>query len=491
MQKRKFKVTFIGAGSIVFTRKILGDILGVPEFSEIDVTFTDIDPKSLDISTRICQHDIDSNGIPVKIRATTDRCEAIKDAKYIINAIKVGGLQAWGIDMDIPLSYGVDQCVGDTLCAGGIMYGQRNVPVILGICKDIREHAFPGALFFNLSNPLAICCWAATKYGNVNTIGLCHGVQIGHLQFANIFNIPMHDIFISCVGINHCGWYKEVKTWDRDLNPELLEGFIKHPKYGVDEKVRIDMFKRFGNYCTESNGHMSEYVPWYRKHLDNIEDWISYGDVFCGETKGYLGLSKREHKERNEDYSDLLKKPGNSINQESRTEEHLSYIIEGLETGRVYRGHFNVVNNGVIKNFVDDCIVEVPCYADIHGISIPMVGELDSAQASVCNNMINVQKLATEAACTGNVEKLKQAMLLDPLNAAVLDPRQIWQMTDELLVAEEKWLPQYKKEEFTSAKERLERSKADGSYVPTDSKITGGALRKGEYPYYHLDWSKR
>jgi alpha-galactosidase len=480
MRKCKFKVAFIGAGGITFTRKILNDILAVPEFAEIDIAFTDINEKNLEISTKLCQHDIDTNNLPIKIFATTDRKEALKDAKYIINGIKVGGIPAWELDMDIPLSYGVDQSVGDTLCAGGIMYGARNVPAILDICKDIREYAHPDALLINLSNPMAICTWAANKYGKIRTIGLCHGVTLGHRQFARIFNTPVDEIFITCVGINHCGFYTEVKTMDRDLNPILLDAYKNHAKYGRSEKVRIDMFERFGNYCTESNGHMSEYVPWYRKRLDEIKDWISFDDVFCGETKGYLNLNKMERAEINDNYDEMLKQPGNTFSKENRSDEHLSYIIEGLETGRVYRGHVNVVNNGVIRNFIDECIIEVPCYVDIHGISVPVVGEMDFAQAEVCNRMIAVQKLATDAAATGDDRLLKQAMLLDPLVGAVLNPKEIWQMVDEMLIAEEQWLPQFK-EAIAEAKVRLEKAKKDGTYIPTNKGYKGAALR--DFPY--------
>ena len=172
-----FKIAFIGAGSIGFTRNLLCDILSVPEFKNCEVSFTDLNQNNLDMVTRLCQRDIDSNGLNIKINSTLDRREALKDAKYVISCVRIGGIKGFETDINIPLKYGVDQCVGDTLCAGGIMYGQRGVNAMLDFCKDIREVSHPEALFLNYANPNAMMTWAGNHYGKVNTIGLCHGVR--------------------------------------------------------------------------------------------------------------------------------------------------------------------------------------------------------------------------------------------------------------------------------------------------------------------------
>jgi alpha-galactosidase len=449
-----FKITFIGAGSIGFTRNLLRDILSVPEFTDIEVAFTDINSRNLEMVTDLCQRDIDENGLPISIQATTNRKEALTGAKYIFNVVRIGGLEAFQKDIDVPLKYGVDQCVGDTLSAGGIMYGQRGINEMLKICEDIREVANPDCLLLNYANPMAMMTWACNKYGKVRTIGLCHGVQNGHKQIAEVFGLRQDEVDIICAGINHQTWYIQVKHKGKDLTSDLLEAFEKHPEYSKQEKVRIDMLRRFGYYSTESNGHLSEYVPWYRKRPEEIKDWIDLGDWINGETGGYLRVCTEGRNWFEEDFPNWLKEPAFNYQPENRGQEHGSYIIEGLETGRVYRGHFNVVNNGIISNLPDDAIVEVPGYVDRNGINMPTVGDLPLGCAAVCNTSISVQRLSVEAAVTGDDTLLRQAMMMDPLVGAVCNPKEIWQMVDELLVAEEKWLPQYK-EAIEKAKECL------------------------------------
>jgi alpha-galactosidase len=472
------KVAFIGAGSVGFTRTLLRDILAVPELQDTHFSFTDISRRNLDMTTQLCQKDIRDNRLPATITATTDRRRALADADYVFNVVRIGGLQAYATDIDIPLKYGVDQCVGDTLCAGGIMYGQRNVAAILDFCKDIREIAKPNALFMNYANPNAMNTWAAIEFGSVNTIGLCHGVVGGHHQIAEVIrfmlngkkqpgekghiDVSIHDVDIICAGINHQTWYIQVRYRGEDWTGRLLEGFEKHPTFSRTEKVRIDVLRRFGFYSTESNGHLSEYVPWYRKRPSEIKKWIDLSCWINGETGGYLRVSTETRNWFKTDFPNWMKAEPKPIGAEHRTHEHGSYIIESLETGRVYRGHFNVQNNGCIANLPSDAIVEVPGYVDRNGVNIPIVGELPLACAATCNASISVQRMAVMAAVTGNVQVLKQAMLHDPLTAAVCDPPEIWQMTDEMLVAQAKWLPQYA-HAIADAKKRLRSEKRLGT----------------------------
>jgi alpha-galactosidase len=457
-----FKVAFIGAGSIGFTRGLLRDLLAVPEFHNIKVAFTDINAHNLDMVTQLCQRDIESNGLNIQIQSTTDRREALKDAKYVLTVVRIGGLEAFATDVDIPLKYGVDQCVGDTLCAGGIMYGQRGIAEMLNICKDIREVAAPDVLLLNYANPMAMLTWACNKYGGVRTIGLCHGVQGGHWQIATVLGLEKNEVDIICAGINHQTWYVQVQHKGEDMTGKLLEAFEAHSEFSKTEKVRIDMLRRFGYYSTESNGHLSEYVPWYRKRPDEIKDWIDLGTWINGETGGYLRVCTEGRNWFETDFPNWMQEDPFKYEADKRSEEHGSYIIEGLETGRVYRGHFNVVNNGIISNLPADAIIEAPGYVDRNGINMPHVGDLPLGPAAVCNVSISVQRLAVEAAVHGNDQLLRQAMMMDPLVGAVCNPKEIWQMADEMLVAQEKWLPQYG-EAIAAAKARL----AAGSLIPT------------------------
>lgn len=439
-----FKITFIGAGSIGFTRKLISDLLAVKEFHDIGISFTDINPDNLEMVTRLCQKDIDENNINIRIEATTDRRKALKDAKYIINVVRIGGLEAFELDVKIPLKYGIDQCVGDTLCAGGIMYGQRGIAEVLDFCKDIREVSLPGAVMLNYANPNAMITWACNKYGKVRTIGLCHGVQGGHKQIADVLGLKKSEVDIICAGINHQTWYIQVKHKGEDMTSKLLDAFKAHPEYSKTEKVRIDILEKFGYYSTESNGHLSEYVPWYRKRLDEIDNWIDLSVWINGESGGYLRVCTERRNWFETDYPNWLKEPSKKFTPEERSEEHGSYIIEGLETGRVYRGHFNVVNNGTISNLPEDAVVEVPGYVDFNGINIPSVGELPLGCAAVCSSSISVQRLAVEAAVRGDFNLLRQAFMMDPLTGAVLNTTEITALVKEMLVAQEKWLPRYK-----------------------------------------------
>lgn len=468
-----FKIAFIGAGSIGFTRGLLTDILTVPEFRDIEVAFTDINPHNLDMVYQLCQRDIDENGLKIKIQATTDRREALKGAKYVFNVVRIGGMDAFKLDVEIPLKYGVDQCVGDTLCAGGIMYGQRGIAAMLEFCKDIREVAAPGCLLLNYANPNAMVTWACNQYGGVNTIGLCHGVMGGHHQIAQVLGLKQEEVDIICAGINHQTWYIQVKHKGEDMTGKLLEAFEKHEEYSKTEKVRIDMLRRFGYYSTESNGHLSEYVPWYRKRPDEINQWIDLGCWINGETGGYLRVCNEARDWFEVDFPNWMKEPPKKFVPEERGHEHGSYILEGLETGRIYRGHFNVVNNGCITNLPDDAIIEVPGYVDYNGINIPKVGDLPLGCAAVCNASISVQRMAVEAAVKGDEILLKQAMMMDPLVGAVCNPPEIWQMTDEMLVAQEQWLPQYGKA-IEEAKKRL----ASGNLIKTRENYEGAARLK-------------
>ena len=481
------KIAVIGAGSVGFTRGLMRDMLAVPELQNTRFAFMDTDRGNLDRVLQLVERDIEHNGVRVSVTGTLNRREALEDADYVYNLTRIGGLAGFKTDIEIPLKYGVDQCVGDTLCIGGIMYGQRNVPAILDFCKDIREVAKPNALFLNYSNPMAMNTWAANMYGGVNTIGLCHGVQGGHRQISRVIEFMVNkgknkgdegfkpvtpkEVDIICAGINHQTWYIQVIYNGRDWTEGLLKGFSDHPVFSKTEKVRIEVLKRFGYYTTESNGHVSEYVPWFRKRTKDIRKWIATDSWIHGETGGYLRVCTERRDWFKTDFPTWLKAGPWEFATAQRSDEHGSYIIESLETGRIYRGHFNVPNNGCITNLPDDAIVEVPGYVDGNGVSVPRLGDLPLGCAAICAASITVQRLAVEAAVHGDVTLLKQAAMMDPLTGAVCDPNEISQMVDEMLVAQSRWLPQYGKE-IPKAKVRL------GSEKPLGTRKTAGAIRK-------------
>ncbi|GHO86314.1 alpha-glucosidase/alpha-galactosidase [Dictyobacter formicarum] len=482
------KIAMVGAGSIGFTRTLLRDILAVPELADTTFAFTDISEQNLEMVRQLCEREIVASKLPAKIVTTTDRRAAIAESDYVISTIRQGGLAAFQSDIDIPLKYGVDQCVGDTLCAGGLMYAQRTIPALLDFCTDIREVAKPGALFLNYSNPMAMNVWACNQYGGVKTIGLCHGVQGAHWQITQCIELWAHkegllkedehlhrrDVDVIAAGINHQTWFVKVQWRGMDMLPRLLELFEAHPKFPQTEKVRIDVLRRFGYYSTESNGHLSEYLPWYRKRVNEIPQWIDLSSWINGETGGYLRVCTEGRNWFETDFPNWLKEDPQPITAARRSEEHGSYIIEALETGRIYRGHFNIVNQNHITNLPNGCVIEIPGYVDKNGINMPVVGDLPLACAATCSASVRVQQMGMEAAVHGDVTLLKQAMLHDPLVGAVCNPEEVWQLTDEMLVAQAQWLPQYQAA-IPQAQARLEAAVQNGTRVKTVE--TEGAAR--------------
>ena len=440
-----FKIAIIGAGSVGFTKKLVSDILCVPELREVEFALTDISEHNLTMVRQILDRMVAENHLPTKITATTNRREALTGARYVISCVRVGGLEAYADDIRIPLQYGVDQCVGDTICAGGILYGQRNIPVILDFCKDIREVAEPGARFLNYANPMAMNTWAAIEYGKVDTIGLCHGVQHGGEQIAEVLGATDEsELEFICSGINHQTWYVDIRFRGRKIGKdELVAAFEAHPVFSQQEKVRIDVLKRFGFYSTESNGHLSEYLPWYRKRPEEIHRWIDMSNWIHGETGGYLRHSTETRNWFETDFPKFLEDAGKPLDPRKRSNEHASHILEALETGRVYRGHFNVKNRGIITNLPEDAIIESTGFVDRFGLNMTAGIKLPEACAATCLSSINVQRMAVHAAVTGDVELLKLAVLHDPLVGAICSPDEVWQMVDEMLVAQARWLPQY------------------------------------------------
>ncbi len=479
------RITFIGAGSFGFTRRLTRDVLGVQELRDTEIRLHDIDPEAMGRMNQILSREVEVNKLPAKITTHADRKEAMEGADFVISCVRIGGLEAFESDIEIPLKYGVDQCVGDTICIGGIMYGQRNVPQMLAFQKDAKAVAGDKCLFLNYANPMAINTWAALdardRGEGVNTIGLCHGVEGGWMQIdaalANLHGDPPREgrshqqrTKIVCAGINHQTWYTKVLYQGREIgSEELLEAFEKHERLSRTEPVRIDVLRRIGLYSTESNGHLSEYVPWYRKRFadrpEQAKKWVPMDNWIMGETGGYLRVTTEGRALFKHDFERFLKEADVPMSEWGRSSEHGSYIIESLVTGRPYRGHFNVRNDGIIANLPADCVIEAPGYVDHTGVQMTAGLELPQPAAATCAASVNVQRMAKDAAVSGDVTLLKQAVLHDPLTAAVCEPEEIWQMVDEMLVAQRQWLPNFEARAVDAAADRLAAHEKAGTRV--------------------------
>lgn len=429
------KIAIIGAGSIVFCKTLMLDIMATKDLE--DTEFALMAPTTTKTSQVKAFADkvIAKNGLASKVTITTDRREALKDANYVICCFQIGGVSAFEMDYKIPLKYGVDQCIGDTLGPGGIFRALRSIPVILDVAKDMEELC-PNAMLLNYVNPMAMICWALGET-NIKFVGLCHGVQTTLDLISGYVGLPKTEIDYVSAGINHMGWFIKLQHKGKDLYPLLREKF-EQPEYYVNEKVRGEVFRHFGYLMTESTGHLSEYVPWFRKNqkaLDLYCDEPSFG----GESGAYYTwcnyvANKYQDEEILSQESDEL--PPRSV-------EYCAYIIEALETGKTFKFNGNVRNNGMIANLPPECCAEGPVYADRTGLNRTLVGELPPQCAALNLTNINVQRLAVLAAKTGDPEAVVQACALDPLTSSVLTLKEIRDMVGEMLEAEKQWLPQF------------------------------------------------
>ena len=432
------KIAMIGAGSVVFTKTLLSDMMATPALEGAEYALMNRTAPKLRRMEAFAKKMIKVNQVKAGVTATLDRREAIKGADFVVVMVQVGGFEAFGHDYEIPLKYGVDQCIGDTLGPGGIFRGLRTVPVLLGIAQDMEEVARPGAIMLQYANPLAANCLALGRASRIPFVGLCHGVQTTLDLIAGYVGVPKEEITFTCGGINHMDWFLKLEHNGRDLYPKLREVFEK-PEYYKNEKVRGEVFRQFGYFMTESTGHLSEYVPWFRKNrkaLDLYCDEPSFG----GESGAYYTFGKalaEKYKEH-----DPLEFDDPRI--ESRSVEYCSYILEAVVTGRPFRFMGNVRNDGYITNLPAGCCVEVPTFADSSGLHPTRLGDLPPQCAALCRTNVNVQELAAQAAMTGDPEAVVQACALDPLTAAVLTLKETRDMAAEMLEAERPWLPQFK-----------------------------------------------
>ncbi len=431
------KIAMIGAGSVVFCKTLLSDILATSALADSEFALMSPTEPKLRRMEAFANRMIADNGLPARVSATTDRREAIRNADFVIVMIQVGGFHAYGVDYEIPLRYGVDQCIGDTLGPGGVFRGQRHIPVLVDIARDMEEVARPGALMLQYANPMAANCLALGRVSPVPFAGLCHGVQTTLDLISGYCQVPKDEIRYVCGGINHMDWFLTLEHNGRDLYPQLRELFEK-PEYYKNEKVRGEVFRQFGYFMTESTGHLSEYVPWFRNSGKSL-------DLYCDEPAfgGESGAYYKWGKAMSEKYAEVDPLQFETTAIDGRSVEYCSHILEAVTTGKPFRFMGNVRNDGYITNLPHGCCVEVPTFADDNGVHPTVIGDLPIQCAGLCQTNVNVQSLCAHAALSGEPEHLVHALALDPLTAAVLSLKDIRALTAEMLDELRPYLPQF------------------------------------------------
>jgi alpha-galactosidase len=432
------KIAMIGAGSVVFCKTLISDILATPALRDSEFALMSPTQTKLRRMEAFVQRMIDDNGFPAKVWATTDRAAAIQDADFVVVMIQVGGHDAFGIDYHVPLQYGVDQCIADTLGPGGVFRGLRHIPVLVDIARDMERLARPGAIMLQYANPMAANCLALGRASRVPFVGLCHGVQTTLDLIAGYCGIADKDqITYTCGGINHMDWFLRLEHRGRDLYPQLRELF-ERPEYYKNEKVRGEVFRHFGYFMTESTGHLSEYVPWFRKSREALATYCDE-PAFGGESGAYYKWGKTMA----EKYAQVDPLQFETTQIECRSVEYCSWIMEAVVTGKPFRFMGNVRNDGYITNLPAGCCVEVPTFADDTGLRPTRVGDLPPQCAAACMTNINVQSLCADAALGGDPEHIVHALALDPLTGAVCTLKQIRDMAIQMLEAQRAWLPEF------------------------------------------------
>jgi alpha-galactosidase len=427
-------VTFIGAGSTVFAKNLLGDILSQPSLKQAEIRLFDIDPERLRTSEIMARKVAEATGACGKFLATTDRAAALDGATYVLSMIQVGGYKpSTVVDFEIPKKYGLRQTIADTLGIGGIMRGLRTIPVLLDYCHELERRS-PDALLLNYVNPMAMNCWAIGKASTIKTIGLCHSVQGTAKQLAENIDVPVEEINYLCAGINHVAFYLRFERNGEDLYPRIRQ-VVADGRVPDDNRVRYEMLSRLGYFVTESSEHFAEYTPWFIK--EGRDDLIEQFNVPLDE---YISRCERQIARWDAMRADY---EGDAPIEVKPTNEYAASILAAIETGDPAVVYGNVPNNGLISNLPADCCVEVPCLVDKNGIQPTKIGALPPQLAALMQTNINVQGLTVEAALTGKREHIYHAAMMDPHTAAELDLSQIWSLVDDLIEAHGDWLPAY------------------------------------------------
>jgi alpha-galactosidase len=416
------KVALVGAGSTVFAKTLIGDVLSHPELADdLTIALMDIDEERLRVTERLT-HALDPN---VRVESTLDRRAALDAADYVITMFQVGGYRpATMVDFEVPKRFGLRQTIGDTLGIGGIMRGLRTIPVLLDVCRDMEELC-SNALLLQYVNPMAILGWAVARATPIRSVGLCHSVQGTARDLAADVGVPPAEIEYVCAGINHMAFYLELRHRGRDLYPQL------RAKTDIPDwnRVRYEVLRHFGYFCTESSEHLAEYVPWFIRSArpELIEEFNIPLDEYPRRCEAQIA----EWEELKDSLDEL---------QVVRSDEYGASIIHALETGTPFTFNGNVMNEGLINNLPNGC-VEVPCIADADGISPQAIGALPPQLAALMRTNMNVQELTVEAALMGKREHVYHAAMLDPHTAAELTLGEIHDLVDALLDAHGELVP--------------------------------------------------
>jgi alpha-galactosidase len=427
-------ITILGAGSTVFARQLMTDILQIEGLDEGCFALVDINAERLELAQQIAERLITKSGKNWSVRASTERRDLLAGSDFIINSIEVAGLANVRHDFDIPMKYGINQCIGDTIGPGGVFKALRTGPAWLDILHD-AEQLCPQAWVLNYTNPMSILTQAALVGTKMRTVGLCHSVQGTSKQLAGYLGVPYEELEWRCAGINHNAWFIELRYQGQDMYPRLRELALTSPEIYEKDPVRFEFMLHFGAFVTESSGHFSEYVPYFRKRPDLIERYCRAG--YLGET-GFYANNWPTWREQN-DISIREMLAGTREIPFKRSHEYGSYIIEAVTKNlpRVIYG--NVRNTGLIDNLPDGC-VEVACLVDRNGVQPCHFGPLPEQLAAINRSHMAVHTLMCEALLTRNKEAARYALLLDPLSAAACSPAEISALFDEMWEAEREYL---------------------------------------------------
>ena len=439
---RKINVTMMGAGSF-FTNSILKDVTLMPGNLGGELRLVDIDAKRLDLTRKLMQKIVEDLGDGEKwtVRASTDREELLPGTDYIVNAIEVHGVECVRPDNDIPLEYGVSQNIGDTIGPGGLFKALRTVPEWIDILHDC-ERLCPQVMVLNYTNPMNMMCLAAQRTSSIDVVGLCHSVQGTSEMLAKYAGVAYDAMKWKCAGINHLAWFTELLGPDGgDLYPGLMaQANDRESEFAKAEPVRSDMMRHFGAFITESSGHLSEYVPYYRKRKDLLDKYTD--TAYRGEESFYANnwptWRRRQDEQRERQVA------GDEEIKFDRTREYGAWIIEAIEKHTPCVIYGNVANRGLIDNLPQDGCVEVACLVDRNRIQPTKFGRLPRQMAAMCDADMRMFDLAVEAIIHRSKEMAAQALMLDPLTSAVCCPAEIKEMTMKLFDAEEEWLVDYR-----------------------------------------------
>lgn len=429
------KITFLGAGSTVFAKNVLGDCMLTPALQGFEIALFDIDKERLADSERMLNNIRKTSGSTCRVQSYTDRKEALRGASYVINAIQVGGYDPCTItDFEVPKKYGLRQTIADTIGIGGIFRNLRTIPVVLDFARDMRE-VCPNALFLNYTNPMAVLTNVLITHGGVQTVGLCHSVQVCVKDLFENLGMDATGVRSKIAGINHMAWLLEVSKDGVDLYPEIKRRAVEKQKEKHHDMVRLEMMLRFGYYITESSEHNAEYHPYFikRHYPELIERFNIPLDEYPRRCVNQIEGWKKMRDE-------LV---GNANLTHERSHEYASYILEAIETNEPFKIGGNVMNTGLITNLPREACVEVPCLVDASGVTPTYVGDLPPQCAALNRTNINTQLLTIEAAVTGKKEHIYHAAMLDPHTAAELSIDDIVSMCDDLIEAHGDWLPKF------------------------------------------------